>query len=208
LAIDPTGRYLEALAARLREVLRDRLRGVYASGSVALGAFVEGRSDVDVIAVIGGRPGEAELRELAAACSHSALPCPARKLELVVYDAVTAAAGRPDWLLNLNTGAGMDDHVGLDPSAEPRHWFVLDLALASEHGIALAGPPARETFEAPPLEAVRAAQADAVAWYAHNEPGPGVLAAAARAWFWEDTGRFASKAEALRWACAHLGSAS
>jgi hypothetical protein len=34
-------------------------------------------------------------------------------------------------------------HVSLDPALEPAHWFVVDLAILREHGVALAGPSAR-----------------------------------------------------------------
>src|SRR3954454_7839135 len=119
------GEYLTQLVRRL-----EGMRGIYAVGSLALGAYEQGRSDVDVLAVAAEPLAEAELREIAGHCSHSAVLYPARYLELVVIAAQAAREGRPDWQLNLNTGEGMADHVGLDPSAEPAHWFVLDLALA------------------------------------------------------------------------------
>jgi hypothetical protein len=194
--------YLDRLVARIG----DRVVGAYAVGSLALGAYAPGRSDADVLAVVDGRLAGEELLAIAERCSHRALPCPARKLELVVIGAAEARAGRPDWQLNLNTGEGMDDHVGLDPAAEPRHWFVLDLALAHEHGIALSGPPAREVVAAPAPAVVQEAHEEAVEWYARNEPGPATVLAACRAWHWQETGRFIAKGEALRWAVARLGS--
>ena len=196
----------EYLGALLDRLGAEHTRGVYAVGSLALGAYEPGRSDIDVLAVLDQRLGEAELRELAGRCGHRELPCPAPKLELVVLDAAAAAGGRPDWQLNLNTGAGVEEHVGLDPAAEPSHWFVLDMALAREHGITLAGPPAPELIGAPVRAEVRRAQAEAVAWYAHHEPGPGAVLAACRAWHWEETGRFVSKRDALSWAMGRLGS--
>jgi hypothetical protein len=200
--VNPLGEYLEELAARIGE----RALGVYAVGSLALGAYEPGSSDVDVLAVVDETVSRAELLELAERCSHRALPCPARKLELVVMGAAEARAGDPRWRLNLNTGSGLEDHVGLDPDAEPSHWFVLDLALAHEHGIAVAGPPAPELIGSPSPEAIAAAQADAVAWYARSDPGPGAVLAACRAWHWHETGRHSSKRQALRWAVARLGS--
>ena len=194
--------YLDRLVARLG----DRVVGAYAVGSLALGAYEPGRSDVDVLAVVDSRLTAGELLAIAERCSHRALPCPARKLELVVIGAAEARAGRPDWQLNLNTGEGIDDHVGLDPAAEPRHWFVLDLALAHEHGIALSGAPARELVAAPGRAVVEEAQAAAVAWYARNEPGSAAVLAACRAWHWQETGRFVAKRDALGWAVARIGS--
>jgi hypothetical protein len=132
--------YLDRLVGELRLILGDRLSGVYALGSLALGDFRPGRSDIDVYAVV-DRPLDEDVKlSVAAACRHRRLPCPARKLEMVlVCAAVAAAAGAaPDWELNLNTGEGLPDHVGLDPAAEPRHWFVVDLAVAHQCGLTLA----------------------------------------------------------------------
>jgi predicted enzyme related to lactoylglutathione lyase len=194
--------YLGRLAAALGEVLGPRLAGAYAVGSVALGAYRPGESDIDVLALTSESLPVADRRAVARACSHEALPCPGRKLELVVMPSEVARAAEVPvrWELNLNTGEGLDDHVGLDFAAEPGFWFVLDLALAHEHAVALVGPPGPEAIGAPDAARVGEAQAEAVAWYARNEPGREAFVAAARAWLWRETGRFAAKAEALRWA--------
>ena len=190
--------YLEELCTRLREVLGERLTAVYALGGYALGAYVPGRSDLDVLAVV-DRPLEpATKARIVERCAHEALPCPARKLELVV------STGTPRWELNLNTGEG-ERHVGTDPAAEPRFWFVLDLALAREHGLALLGPPPADVLAPVAREDVLAAQAEAIAWYARHEPGRDTFAAAARAWHWLETGRFAPKDEAVAWAARAYG---
>src|SRR3954452_4349475 len=81
--------YLDALLVRLGP---ERMRGVYASGSLGLGADQPGRADIEVIAVLHRPLADADLRELAARCSHRALPCPAWKLELVVFGPAEAAA--------------------------------------------------------------------------------------------------------------------
>ncbi|QOC90942.1 hypothetical protein [Micromonospora craniellae] len=48
-------RYLTDLVAAAHEVLGDDLRGAYAAGSVGLGAYEPGRSDVDVALVCAAR---------------------------------------------------------------------------------------------------------------------------------------------------------
>jgi hypothetical protein len=126
---------------------------------------------VDVYGVVDGALDEQLKLSVAECCSHRSLPCPARRLELVV---ISAAAARrpgsvPGWELNLITGAGEDNH--LDPANEPTHWFVLDLAIARERGVCLVGPPARELIGAPDAADVRVALADVVAWYARKRDG-------------------------------------
>jgi hypothetical protein len=209
VALPPeVSRYLDRLVGELRLVLGDRLSGVYALGSLALGDFRPCRSDIDVYAVV-DRPLDADVKlSVAAACRHRRLPCPARKLEMVlVCAAVAAAAGAaPDWELNLNTGEGRPDHAGLDPAAEPRHWFVVDLAVAHQCGLTLFGPPPQELIAAPDPADVRAAQLDVVAWYVRHGEEDEVAAAAGRAWHWRDTGLFVPKRRAIEWAARQIWS--
>jgi hypothetical protein len=143
------GGYLRELTARLVAILDDRLVGAWVVGSSALGDFDARRSDVDVQAVCSTRPARAELEELTRLLSHEALPCPVRGLEFVLYArADLADPSGPAFVLNLNTGAGMRHHVGLDPGAEPRFWFTLDVAIAREHAHRLAGAPPAEVLPA------------------------------------------------------------
>jgi hypothetical protein len=200
-------RYLDRLVDRLRQGLGPDLIGVYAVGGLALGDYRPASSDIDVYAVVRTALDETIKRSVADLCSHRRLPCPARRLELVVVSA--AAAGSPGttprWELNLNTGEHETDHIGLDPAGEPSHWFVLDLALARQCALPLLGPSADELIGEPEDADVRAAQAQVVAWYAGNGLGPETVAAACRAWHWSETGTFAAKPDALRWAAERLG---
>jgi nucleotidyltransferase-like protein len=193
--------YVSELGSRLSAA-----RAAYVVGSAALGAYEPGRSDLDVLVVVDAPLTAAERERIVASCSHEALPCPARKLELVVYTAsqVAAPARGQRWELNLNTGADTPLHAGADPSAEPWFWFVLDLAQAREHALALHGPPAGELIGAVSRELALEALAEAVAWYARNEPGEPAFLAAARAWRYVEEGVFSSKRDALQWACRSL----
>ena len=97
--------YLCALVGRLREALEDHLIAFYALGGLALGDYRPGRSDLDVYAVVTGPLDARRKRAVVDRCRHAQLPCPARKLELVVISAhVARRPGRaPHWELNLNT---------------------------------------------------------------------------------------------------------
>jgi hypothetical protein len=209
MALPPeVSRYLDRLVGELLLVLGDRLSGVYGLGSLALGDFRPGRSDIDVYAVV-DRPLDEDVKlSVAAACRHGRLPCPARKLEMVLVCAAVAAAAvaAPDWELNLNTGEGQPDHVGLDPAAEPRHWFVVDLAVAHQCGLTLFGPPPQDLIAAPDAADVRAAQLAVVTWYARHGEEAEVAAAACRAWHWRATGLFVPKRRAIEWVAQQIGS--
>jgi hypothetical protein len=203
---DDVEQYLVRLVERLALLLRDGLIGVYGLGGLALGDYRHGKSDLDVYAIVGSSLDEHEKLAIAAACSHRALPCPARQLEMVVMSAHATRHPTPipAWELNLNTGPDRTDHVGMDPAAEPSHWFVLDLAIADQCGLALLGPPASDLVVAPDVADVRRAQSQAVAWYARHDMPAETVAAACRAWHWRVTGRFATKQSAVRWALARF----
>src|SRR4051794_38167124 len=113
---DEVERYLNALVERLRSGLGERLVAVWLIGSGAMGAFRPGESDLDVAVVVSGPPLEVEVRDV---------PVPASKLEVVFYDRNLRV------LLDPNPGSG-------------DHWYVIDLAVAREHGRALFGPPPSE----------------------------------------------------------------
>jgi hypothetical protein len=199
----PHGDYLSRVVERLREPLGSELHAVVLGGSAALGAYEPGRSDLDVIAVCASPLPETLARDLARALSHRALPCPARRLELVVMTRA-AAAGDPRasaFELDLNTGADEADHVGLDPAAEAAHWFVVDRSIARARGRALFGPAPRDVLAPVPRGEVLVALGDSLDWHAiHESTSPNSVLNACRAWRWTRTGRWTSKRAAAEWA--------
>jgi hypothetical protein len=178
--------YVSELVRVLQARLGNRLVAAWQIGSGALGGWDPATSDVDVQAVSAplSRP---ELVQLAAALT--AVPCPVRGLEFVLY------AEPPAFQLNLNTGPGMAHHEGYDPEAEPRFWFVLDLAIAREHAKPLVGPHPRELVGE--LD-VRPALRESLAWW-RDYGGEQALLAACRTLAWLETGRWLSKREAPAW---------
>jgi predicted nucleotidyltransferase len=179
--------YLDELVQRLTRVAD--LDAAYLIGSGASGDYEPGRSDVDVVAVTARSLGEDERRALAEAAES--LPCPARKLELVVYP-----RGSDRHEINLNTG----EKVSFDADEDPAFWFVLDRAIADEHAVALVGPPWRESFEPVSREAVLTALGEALDWQEREEPiGRSSVLNACRAWMWLERGDWGSKPEAAAW---------
>ena len=122
---DEVESYLEALVERLREALGDRLVAVWLIGSAAMGAFRPGESDLDVAVVVTRAAGRTSTLD--------DLPVPATKLEIVFYDRELKV------VLDPNPGSG-------------DHWYLIDLAIAREHGRALLGPPPSELIGEIPRE--------------------------------------------------------
>jgi hypothetical protein len=196
--------YLSELTTRLEARLEERLVGAWLIGSGALGDFDRLRSDVDVQAVCTTRLARMELQRLAAALSHEALPCPVRGLEFVLYAREDLANPLgPAFQLNLNTGPRMEQHAGYDPDAEPRFWFLLDVAIAREHARPLAGPHPETVLPALSRPLVLSALHDALQWYRAHDGAQAVLAAC-RAWAWAIDERWLSKGDAAAWASAQL----
>ena len=154
--------YVTELVRRTHHLCGARLVSVVAVGSVALGDYRHGRSDIDVTVVLDGTPPASPLLDLAAELAHPALPCPAAGLELVVYDAGFAErpSGDAGYLLDLNTGPLLPSRVSLDPGESPAFWYVIDRSVAHRAGRTLYGAPAREVIAEPAradlLAAIRA----------------------------------------------------
>lgn len=144
--------YLKSVVEIAQDVLGANFVGVYAAGSLALDAFQPGRSDIDVAVVCQDPLSGPTKQELIARLRHSALPCPARGLELVVYTVATAQSGtvEPGFEVELNDGPAMRFRQTLRAAdrsaADGRFWYGLDRSLLHHSGRVLAGPPAAEVF--------------------------------------------------------------
>ena len=179
--------YLDELASRLAGAAE--LHALYLVGSAASGDYEHGRSDVDVVAVTALPLTDAQKRSVVQAAES--VPCPARKLELVVYP-----LGSERHEINLNTG----DKVSFDTDEDPAFWFVLDRAIAERQAVPLLGPPWAEVFEPVPHDVVLGALEQALDWQESEEPlGRSSVLNACRAWMWLETGEWGSKSEAAAW---------
>ncbi|MFG2049159.1 nucleotidyltransferase domain-containing protein [Micromonospora sp. NPDC048935] len=178
-------RYLDDLVAASRDVLGADLVGAYAAGSVGLGAYQAGRSDVDVALVSTGPLTDTVKRTLVARLRHEALPCPARGLELVAYrrDVAASATPEPGFEVELNTGSGMPFRCTLDPADRPvgdgRFWYGLDRSILHQSGLPLLGLPAADAFADLAPADLRRLLVDALSWWLalptppDDRPAPG-----------------------------------
>ncbi|MGI5219627.1 aminoglycoside adenylyltransferase domain-containing protein [Nocardia sp. CA-290969] len=195
-------RYLSELVRRVAAVYRDRLVSVGAVGSLALGDYQHGRSDIDVMVVVDPAVPGRSAHELAEVLAHPGFRCPAAGLELVVYDSAFAAGGAPDagYLLNLNTGPLLPAVADFEPAGAPGFWYVIDRAIGHQSGWTLAGRPIREVLGAPRRSDLLAAVSASVHEHAS---GAGHLADnrvlnGCRAVCYCRTGRWVSKRQAGR----------
>jgi hypothetical protein len=194
-----------AAVGGLRRLLGEELVGAWLIGSGALGGAVAESSDLDLVAVCAHAPSVDVIQQLVAALTEEAMTWPVRGLEFVLYPraAVASASRSPQFALNLNVGRRMPLHLSTDAAAEPAHWFVIDLAILREHGLALHGPPAHELVAPIPRRWLLDALEDGLAWHAANEPAlhQSVLNAG-RAWRFAAEGVWSSKDAAAGWVLA------
>lgn len=201
--------YLEQIVQRLSDYLKDQLVGVYLFGSASYDAYESGLSDLDVQAIVKEPLETVDKHAIISHLKQSALPCPATKLELVVYaqNAVYPASRHPQFELNLNTGPHCQpDHISLDPANESSHWFLLDIAMGRELGRSLYGPITTHAFGAIPRRWILEAIANLLDWHQANElNSANSVLNACRGWRFIVTCEFSSKLDGAKWALKQQG---
>lgn len=197
--------YLDELTNRLRTTLGSSLVAVYLFGSASRNAYIPGQSDLDVQALITETLPSSTYTSLVAAISHSSLPCPASKLEFVLYNSTEAQAAHDrasKYEINFNTGRTMlqGDYISLDPAKDAPFWFVLHIAAGREVAVSLFGPPVAQTFAQPCQMLALESLKESLEWHEGEERGMNGLANGARAWRWVKEGVWCSKEEGVEWA--------
>ena len=187
----------------LRDVLGDDLVGVYGVGSVALGGYVAGESDLDMVAVSARALDDVDSRAVADAVVEASASCPARGLEFTLYRREVAGSlpVDADFEVNANGGPRMPTVVHLDPTLEPGFWYVLDRAVAHRCGVTVTGPPAGEVFVDVPRATLLRAMSDSMAWHRlHEKATLYSVLNACRAWRFAEDDVLGSKLEGAAWA--------
>ena len=195
--------YLAAVVRVRRAQLGGVLAGAYLHGSAALGGWHAERSDIDVLAVCAAPVPAAGLRDLAAAVSVRALPCPAeRGLEfgLVTAESAAAPCPEPQFELDLTTSAAAGDKPTLGHGRPGHADYLMHFAVCRAAARTLAGPPPAELFGEIPAALLDGAFADELAWAAGNAAPSYRVLNACRAWCYAAERRIVSKVDGGEWA--------
>jgi hypothetical protein len=203
VAPEDVERFGRDVAAHLEALLGADLVAVYFVGSIALGGYVHGKSDVDIIAV-----SEHGLSDEAKRCASEDLldlvgTCPARGLEFSLYRREIAAAPPKDadFEVNVNGGPKMTTSIHLDPREEPGFWYVLDRAIAYQCGVPISGAPACAIMDNASRQTLLYAMVESMRWHRQHERATlhSVLNAS-RAWRYAVEGVLGSKLDGGAWA--------
>lgn len=192
-------KYLQSLCQSVVRVLgRDNLLGIYLFGSASQGSYIYGQSDLDVQVVTKTALTHATKQQLVRALSHQSLPCPATKLEFVLYNKVSLrSAARPIYDINLNTGRDIAEHYSFDGTEDPWFWFALDIAIGRQHGQVLEGEAIGAAFPTMSIDIVNLAMLECLNWFIENCPDdPGCMDCARRCCVYLETGDMVSKKDA------------
>ena len=191
------------IAAILAATLAGELVGTYFVGSIALGGYVRGESDIDIVAVCRHQVGEETKKALADRMVDATINCPARGMEFTLFRAEVASSPPrdADFELNVNGGPRMARLVRLSWHHQPRFWYVLDRAIAHRHGIAICGRPSAEVFSCIPRQLLLDVMGESMRWHREHEKATlySVLNAS-RAWRFAAEDVLGSKLEGARWA--------
>lgn len=190
----------------LREVLGDTLVGAYYVGSIALGGYVVGESDLDMVGVSESAIPDLLKSVIADAIVDTTKSCPARGLEFTLYrrDVAASSPVAAAFEVNANGGPGMDRAVHLESRTEPGFWYVLDRAIAHRRGVVIAGPLPAGVFADVPRPALLAAMTESMRWHREHERATlySVLNAC-RAWRFAAEDTLGSKLDGASWARRH-----
>ena len=201
--LDDVSAFGHEIAAVLSLVLADGFVGAYFVGSIALGGYVRGESDIDIVAVCDEEVDEATRQAVVEKVLEVTANCPARGLEFTLYRARVASSPRADtgFELNVNGGPRMPRSVHLSPHDQPRFWYVLDRAIAHRYGVAISGPSGREVFADIPRHVLLEVMGESMRWHREHEKATlySVLNAS-RAWRFAVEDVLGSKLEGARWA--------
>jgi predicted nucleotidyltransferase len=204
--------YLDQVVTTLTIYVGAELIGVYLHGSLAMGSFDPGRSDIDIL-VVCAEPLHRE-RRMVLGEALAVIPTPPSggdlEFSLVTEAAVRARSAAPSFEVHVNTH---EEPFVVDGSDRPGDQdLVIHFAMVRARGRALIGPEPTELF----LEPVRdsliqaflgdihwAKEEGAAAWEGHDMPELASMAYqvlnAARCWRYLESGELGSKVEGAGW---------
>jgi hypothetical protein len=197
-------RFAGTLARACAGALGPATAGVIVHGSLTLGDYVPGRSDLDLLVVVDQPLGDAQLAALVEVMASRRAEAPGPvDLRLVTRQVAAAPTPAPplEAYLRLTPSSG----VRLEERRHPgERDLAVELSVCRTHGRSLLGAtPAELIGEVPDRWVVAAGDAQLAAWQAVGDDPPYAeltVLTACRVWRFAEEGRHASKAAAAEWA--------
>ena len=176
LSTQPPGRvvvYARELTGQLMEVSDGVLQAAYLHGSAALGGWVPGRSDVDMLLVAADGVGSAAVTRMGEVLGEGAGRCPGRELECSVVTVAQARQPAPPWpfVLHVTAGPGKPGRaVRPDSKSLGDPDLLMHYAVCRAAGWPVCGPPPRDLIGAVPRRAILDYLAGELGWGIEHAP--------------------------------------
>jgi Domain of unknown function (DUF4111) len=176
--------YAAELAAALGKLDGSPLVAAYLHGSGALGGWIPGRSDVDILFVAADDTTPATTAEMAQVIQAAGAHCPGREVETSVVTAAAARDPAPPWpyLVHVVAGPAGTIRVAQPDAASPGDRdLLIQYAVCRAAGRTVLGPPARELIGPVERAAILDYLAENLAWGLEHAPEPYAVLNACRA---------------------------
>lgn len=198
-------RFAEALARSCAAALGETVAGVILHGSLALGDYLPGRSDVDLLVVVDDPLTDAQLDALIEVAAAHRVQAPGR-VDLRVV--TRQLAGAPSLAPPMEAYIEITPAAGSELYVERRHPgerdLVVEFSMCRAHGRSLVGAPPAELIAEVPADWVLAVDdAQLADWQAiGDDPKHAELTVltTCRIWRFAEEGRYPSKSAAGAWA--------
>ena len=165
--------YARALTGQLTGVAEGVLQAAYVHGSAALGGWVPGRSDVDMLFVAADDIGSAAAKRMGEVLRAGAGGCPGREVECSVVTMAQARQPAPPWpfVLHVTAGPGQpgrtvrpDRRSGGDPD------LLMHYAVCRAAGWPVYGPPPQDLIGRVPRRTILDYLAGELGWGIEHAP--------------------------------------
>jgi streptomycin 3"-adenylyltransferase len=172
----PPGRvvaYARALTGQLMMVPDGVLHAAYLHGSAALGGWVPGRSDVDMLFVAADGISSAAVTRMGEILFAGAAGCPGRELECSVVTVAQARQPAPPWpfVLHVTAGPGKPDRtVRTDSPSVGDPDLLMHYAVCRAAGWPVCGPPPQDLIGVVPHRAIVDYLAGELGWGIEHAP--------------------------------------
>jgi predicted nucleotidyltransferase len=197
-------RFANELARACTKALGETVAAVILHGSLTLGDYVPGRSDVDLLVVIEDPPSDAQLGALTEAMASRRARAPG-PVDLRVVTRQVAASPTPAPPLEAYLRLTLTSGVRVEERRHPgERDLAVELSVCRAHGRSLLGAaPAELIGEVPDRWVVVVGDAQLADWQAIGDDPPYAeltVLTACRVWRFAEEGRHVSKAAAAQWA--------
>lgn len=197
--------FAEALAQAASRVLGDAVAGVVLHGSLALGDYLPGLSDIDLLVVVDDPLTPIQLAPLAENGGQERPRVPVHvDLRVVTRQVAAAPTPQPPMEAHLRINKGPEPRVRVDGRHPGERDLVIEFSVCRAHGRSILGaPPAELIGEVPDEWVLDVGDAQLADWQAIGEHPPHAqltVLTACRLWRFAEEGHHFSKDAAGEWA--------